>query len=303
MTPEHLPVEIGQRAVNGLMLEVAVAGAADGPLVVLLHGFPDLWQGWHCQLSTLVAAGYRVVMPNQRGYGYSDKPSDISAYDVDVLADDVVALASSEGRETFCLVGHDWGGIVAWRVACRHRQRVERLAILNAPHPGVFKSYLLRSPAQCLRSWYVAFFQLPWLPERLLSANGYALLFRAVKHTSLPGIFDESDRRTFIEGWSRPGALTAMLNYYRAIARRSERSLRDRVQPPALILHGCGDPAEEPGLAIASRAMCDDGHLIEYSQARHWLQRELADEINIQLLSFLRSAKPSNGPGKASTGT
>lgn len=288
MTPQTLPWQIDFREVNGVRLQVARAGERGRPLVILLHGFPDLWQGWHFQMSCLEAAGFRVVAPNQRGYGQSDKPRSIAAYDIDLLANDVLAIADSEDSPTFSVVGHDWGGIVAWWVAARYPARVSRLVTLNAPHPGVFKHYVLRSPSQMLRSWYVAFFQLPWLPEVALSAGGYELLFQCVKRTSLPGIFDQTDRQYLVDGWSSSKyALTSMLNYYRAIARRSAKSLQRRVCVPTRILFGKLDPTEEPGLARESLLQCDNGQLIWLERARHWIQREEADVVNQHLCQFL----------------
>ena len=289
MHPELLPVELTRRRVNGLTLEVAAAGPKDGPLVILLHGFPDLWQGWRLQIGPLVEAGFRVILPNQRGYGESDKPGRIGAYDLDELAKDVTALADSEERSTFRVVGHDWGGIVGWWVAACFPDRVESLAVLNAPHPGAFKRYAMRNPAQLLRSSYVGFFQLPWLPEVTLSASNYALLFWSLRVSSRPGTFDELDCRYLVKGWSQPGALRGMLHYYRAVARRPSRSLQRRITQPTLILFGTNDPAEEPGLAQASQAYCDDSRRIEVTEACHWPQREEPERVNAELLSFLMS--------------
>ena len=181
MTSTLLPATVEHRTVNRLQLECAVAGNPGQPLVILLHGFPDIWQTWRYQIGPLAAAGFRVLAPNQRGYGKSSRPCGIAAYDIDHLAQDVIALADLEGYSTFSLVGHDWGGIVAWWVAAMFPQRVARLAILNAPHPGAFCRYLLRRPTQLLRSWYVAFFQLPWLPEKMLSRNHFEPLIRSMR--------------------------------------------------------------------------------------------------------------------------
>jgi epoxide hydrolase 4 len=287
MTPNTLSYSETMRSVNGLRLQMAVTGEAGSPLVILLHGFPDLWQGWHFQIPVLENAGYRVIAPNQRGYGKSDKPSGVANYDLEHLANDILAIADSESAATFSLVGHDWGGIVAWWIAAKHSARVSRLVILNAPHPGTFQGYLIRNPRQILRSWYVGLFQLPWLPEALLSAAEYELLFQSVKRTSLPGIFDESDRRYLVAGWSEKDALTSMLNYYRAAARRSSASLQGRVSVPTLIQFGKYDPAEEPGLAEASLAECDNGRLIWLDRARHWIQREEADRATENICRFL----------------
>lgn len=287
MTPDELPYEERLLRVNGVELQVAAAGEPGRPLVVLLHGFPDLWQGWHLQIPALESAGFHVLAPNQRGYGRSEKPRGVAAYDIDRLAEDVIALAESEGYRTFHLVGHDWGGIVAWWTAARFPERVSRLAILNAPHPGVFRDYLFRSPTQILKSWYVGFFQIPWLPEAALSANDYATLFRSMQSTSEPGIFDDSDRRYLVAGWSQPGALTAMLNYYRALARRSPKSMKLRIAATTLVLWGTQDPTEEPGLAEASLQLCSDARLIRLDQARHWIQREEPELVNRELVQFL----------------
>lgn len=289
MTPEHLPYSEVYREVNGLRLQMAVAGEAGRPLVILLHGFPDLWQGWHLQIPALEAAGFRVVVPNQRGYGKSDKPRGIAAYDIDRLAEDVLGIADAESASTFHVVGHDWGGIVAWWVAAQYPDRVARLVVLNAPHPGIFHTYALRHPRQLLRSWYVAAFQLPWLPEKLLSAANYKLLFKSVQNTSLPGIFDDGDRRYLVAGWSEKHALTSMLNYYRAIARRSPRSLQKRMSVPTLIQFGKRDPTEEPGLAEASLQQCEHGELVWLERARHWIQREEPNEITENICVFLEA--------------
>lgn len=287
MTPLSLPYAVSRVPGSRVTLEVASAGDAGRPAVILLHGFPDLWQGWHFQIPVLAGRGFRVLAPNLRGYGQSDKPAGIASYDIDDLAGDVIALADGERLERFCLVGHDWGGIIAWWTAARFPERISRLVILNAPHPGIFHPYALTHPTQFLRSWYVGFFQLPLIPEALLAAGNFELLFQAVKRTSLPGIFDASDRRYLAAGWSQPGALTAMLNYYRAIARRSSRSLQAKVDVPTLVLFGAQDPAEEVGLARESVKLCRDARLEIFESARHWIQREEHERVTAALLRFL----------------
>jgi pimeloyl-ACP methyl ester carboxylesterase len=287
MTPEALPYTETIRDVNGVRLQMASAGEAGRPLVILLHGFPDLWQGWHFQIPKLVASGFRVIAPNLRGYGKSDKPVGISAYDLDFLANDVIGIADSENCAKFNIVGHDWGGVVAWWVAANYADRVSRSIVLNAPHPGVFKRYALRHPRQALRSWYAGFFQIPKLPEALLSAGDYELLFRSVKHTSQPGVFDESDRQYLVAGWSEKRALLSMLNYYRALVRRSSSTLQKRISTPTLIQFSKQDPALEPGLAEASLAECDDGRLIWLEGARHWIQREEHERVSENICRFL----------------
>lgn len=289
VTPDPLPFDLQLRSLPDLRMELATAGSPGAPVVILLHGFPDVWSGWHYQIPELAAAGFRVLAPNQRGYGKTDKPKGVAAYDIDQLAADVIALADSENASTFHLVGHDWGGLVAWWVAALFPERVRRLVILNAPHPGAFQGYLLRHPSQLCRSWYIGFFQCPWLPEAVLSARNYALLFRAVRSTSQPGVFDESDRRQFVSAWSQPGALTAMLNYYRAVVRRSPASLKRSVPLPTRILFGRQDPAEEPGLAEVSLRFCSQGSIRWIDEGAHWIQREAAETVTAEIIQTYSS--------------
>lgn len=291
MTPSDLPFQVTLRVLPGITLEVAQAGPFDGPLVILLHGFPDSWQTWHSQIAALTKSGFRVFAPNQRGYGRSEKPRGIKSYDIDKLAADVVDLATSDGYEKFHLVGHDWGGIVAFWIASKFPGKVKRLAVLNAPHPGVFKSYLISHPSQLLRSWYVGFFQIPVLPEWLLAAHDHALLFRGFEQTSRPGTFDRSDRRYLTIGWREKGALNAMLNYYRAIVRRSEDSLRLPVSVPTKILFGRHDPTEEPGLASASFDLCNNAEILWFEESRHWPHREEPDRMNNALVDFFSASE------------
>ncbi|WAJ27986.1 alpha/beta fold hydrolase [Antarcticirhabdus aurantiaca] len=281
------PLDIDHRQINlrGVRLHVAQAGPADGPPVLLLHGFPDFWIGWRSQIEALAGAGYRVVVPDQRGYNTSDKPKGIREYALPKLLDDVAALADALGHERFHLVGHDWGGIVAWAAGARMPDRLDTLVILNAPHPEALFPYAMRSPSQVLRSSYAAFFQFPILPEAVLSVRRCALLVRALERTSRPGTFPPEDIEAYRQAWERPGAIGAMLNWYRALRFRPRMS--ERIGVPTLVLWGLRDQALEPGLAEASLAFCDDGRLQTFPAATHWLQREEAAAVNAALLSFL----------------
>ena len=272
--------------VNGLELYAVEAGPEAGPLVILLHGFPEFSYGWRHQIAQLADAGFRVVVPDQRGYGRSDKPEGIDAYRIPVLAADVIGLAESCGHDRFHLVGHDWGGIVAWWLAARHPERVERLAIANAPHPDVVRPFLRRNPTQLLRSYYVALFQLPGLPERLLAAGDYLALRRALQGTSRPGTFTDEDLARYREAWSQPGSITAMLNWYRALVqRRTPRA--GRISAPTHIFWGRRDVALAPGLAEASLGMCDDGRITWFGDASHWVVQEEHRAVSTGLVSFL----------------
>jgi len=272
---------------NGITAEVVAVGPSHGPMLILLHGFPDVWQTWSNQIEPLVAAGFRVLIPNQRGYGRSSKPSPISDYHLDHLANDILALADSEGRQQFQLVGHDWGGIVAWHTGIVAPDRVTRLVVLNAPHPDVFWKYLLTHPTQLLKSWYVMFFQFDWLPEALLRAKSYERLAKSVKAAGPSRINDKPELLQLMDSWSQPGALRSMINYYRAPRIKSQKSLPRRLTMPTLILFSQNDPALETGLARVSEELCDDARLILFEHAQHWLHREKASEVTQKLLKFL----------------
>jgi len=276
------PLRFSTVPVNGIQLHVAEAGPPDGPLVILLHGFPEFWYGWRRQIPALAAAGFHVVAPDQRGYNLSSKPAWVVGYRTEALVSDVLALADHFGRQTFRLAGHDWGAFVAWSTALTAPRRVEKLAILNVPHPTVAYRALRTSPEQMLRSTYAAFFQLPRLPEAFLRRGGAAWMLRA---SSRPGTFTRADLTCYREAWSRRGALTAMLNWYRAALRYPFRPPMERVQPPTLILWGRHDTALRWQSALESLKLCEQGELIYYP-ASHWVQHEMAEQVSRELLGF-----------------
>lgn len=277
-----------RRRTNGITLHGIEAGPEGGPLVILLHGFPEYWWGWRYQIGPLADAGFRVVAPDQRGYNLSDKPEGRRAYDLDTLAADIVGLADALGRRTFSLVGHDWGGLAAWWTASRHPGRVERLVVLNAPHPQVAGAYMRSHPSQMLRSLYVGFFQLPFVPETMLSANGHRSLKDALRRTSRPGTFSDEDIAAYEKTWSQPGALTAMLNWYRALPFKPD--MKDAtVRPPTLVIWGSQDRFLEKGLAEASLALCEKGSIRWIENATHWVQHEEPETVSTALVAFLKA--------------
>jgi epoxide hydrolase 4 len=264
-------------------LYVVEAGPADGPVVILLHGFPEFWWGWRHQIGALARAGFRVVVPDQRGYAGSEKPGAINDYRLPRLGQDVIDLANTLGLNRFSLVGHDWGGIVGWWVAGRHPDRLNRLAILNAPHPATTGRVLRADPVQLLRSWYIAFFQLPGLPERLLVARNFSLLARALQSSSRPGTFGQQDIARYREAWAAEGAPTGMLAWYRALIRHSPGKI-GRIATPTALLWGTRDTALSVAFARESVALCDDGALMTFN-ASHWVQHEEAERVNAALLA------------------
>ena len=173
-------------SVNGTLLHVVMAGPEDGELVVLLHGFPEFWYGWRNQIDPLAEAGYRVLIPDQRGYNQSEKPKSLDAYSIDQLVGDINALIRWTGREQAYVIGHDWGAMVAWWLALLFPHRVKKLGILNVPHPKIFAKTIRSNPRQLFRSTYAMFFQIPWLPEALASLNDYRFFAQAIERSGPP---------------------------------------------------------------------------------------------------------------------
>jgi pimeloyl-ACP methyl ester carboxylesterase len=199
--------------VNGVRLHYATAG--QGKLIMFVHGFPEFWYEWKNQLAEF-ARDYQVVALDMRGYNLSSKPAEVDQYPVKYLVEDLRAFAVKLGHKKFILVAHDWGGAVAWAFAIAHPDYLEKLVIINAPHPGVFQRELRENPAQQKASHYMIMFR-STQAERILSANNYEALVQAVLGAGLQtGVFTEADKQAYLEAWSQPGALTGGLNYYRA---------------------------------------------------------------------------------------
>jgi len=278
-------------ATNGITLNVAEAGPEDGRLVILLHGFPEFWYGWKHQIGPLAEAGYRVMVPDQRGYNTSEKPRGVASYALGPLVDDLVGLVDAAGREQATVIGHDWGGIVAWGAIARHPGRFDRAVILNAPHPDAMRRELRTNPRQMLRSWYAFGFQIPWLPEKMLSRNDFRPLVDGMAHSSRPGTFGPEDFERYKEAWSEPGALTAMIAWYRAGFRHPPPPEPDPVvRVPTLILWGRKDPFIGEGVARSSYALCRDARLEWIDEATHWVHHEEPERVNAAILGFLGGA-------------
>jgi pimeloyl-ACP methyl ester carboxylesterase len=274
---------------NGICLHVVQAGPQDGPLVVLLHGFPEFWYGWRRQIGSLADAGYRVVAPDQRGYNLSDVPKAVSAYRMDELVRDVIGLLDALGRADCYLAGHDWGAAVAWATAMRHSERVKKLAILNVPHPAVMLDFLRKRPGQMLKSWYIGFFQIPGLPEWLLSRNDYARGARALRGSSRPGAFSEEELAEYKLAWKNSGGFTGMINWYRALGRYRPGFQIDACLPmPVRILWGKKDAFLSHEMAHSSAGFCEQAEVTLFEDATHWVQHEEPEAVNAALLGFFK---------------
>jgi len=202
-----------------------------------------------------------------------------------------LGLIDAAGRDTASVIGHDWGAAVAWHLAEHHQERIERAAILNVPHPAVMMRHLRRNPKQMLRSWYIAFVQLPWLPERLATLKQGKLMEKALRATSRPGTFSDEDLDHYRQAWSQPGALTGMLNWYRAAARHpASAKASKKIATPTLLIWGAQDTALGREMAQPSIELCEQGRLEFIEEATHWVQHEEPHRVNKLLLNFLRSS-------------
>lgn len=278
---------------GNLQFHVITAGPEDGEPLLLLHGFPEFWYGWRKQIPYFADQGYRVIVPDQRGYNLSDKPADVSSYNIDLLATDVRNLLDTFAIEKVNLVGHDWGALVAWWTAILYPDRLKKLGILNVPHPVAGADVIRNSPAQLLRSGYIFFFNLPIIPENVLAFNNFDALIRALKESSTEGAFTEGDFEQYRLAWSQRDALSSMLNWYRALLRSSlnnqwEQARDLRISTPTLMLWGEQDVALGKELAQPSIEMCDDGELVFFPKASHWVQHDDPQGVNRLLHDFLQ---------------
>jgi epoxide hydrolase 4 len=265
--------------------------AGDGPLVVLLHGFPEFWFGWRLQIAPLAAAGFRVVAPDMRGYNLSSRPAGVAAYDINRLAADVRGLVKNLGAEPALLVGHDWGGSVAWATAMNHPEVVDRLAILNAAHPRRL-SQGLHHPGQLRKSWYFFFFDLPDLPESVVHADHWKF-FRHFLRDAHPAYTPEEIER-YVEAWSQPGAATGMINYYRSSVRQSQKRAEAQLRPisaPTLVIWGERDRYLGPDLAEPDHDDVPNLDRVErLSDASHWVHHDEPQRVNQLLVDFFAPA-------------
>ena len=272
---------------NGAVeLHAVAAGPSDGPVVILLHGFPEFWYSWHHQIEPLASADFRVIVPDQRGYNLSSKPRGAASYAMPHLVSDVIAIADQLGAEKFSLAGHDWGAAVAWSTAILYPDRVAKLLIVNVPHPSVMLRYLRTNLRQLRRSWYMFLLQLPWLPEFVFSAFDFRFGVRALLNSSRPNTFSPDDLALYRAAWSQPGALTGSMNWYRATARHRARFPDPKVHVPTRILWGEQDAFLLTAMAHDSLRYCDNAELHTFANATHWLQHEEPARVSELLIHF-----------------
>lgn len=271
---------------NGIRFHYAEQG--EGPLVLLLHGFPECWYSWRLQLPVLAEAGYHAIAPDLRGYNLSDKPT--SGYDAATLAQDVEAIGHAFGAERAHVVGHDWGGAVAWYVGALQPAFVQSLVVMNAPHPAAFAQYARRTPGQMLKSSYMFFFQIPALPEWLLTRRRARMVADGFRRAAVRrDAFTEADLEVYREAFLRPGAARRAIDYYRRAVRQGSRALPGRVEAPTLVLWGRGDPVLNEAMNERLGEWVPNLTYRTIPDCGHWTQQERPDVVNQELVAWLVS--------------
>ncbi len=264
--------------------------AGQGPLVILLHGFPEFWYSWRQLMPALAEAGYHAVAPDLRGYNLSGKPHGVESYAIDTLADDIAALIEHAGERRAHVVGHDWGGAVAWHLAMRHRELIDRLIVLNAPHPRAFAREL-RMPRQLWLSRYMFLFQFPKVPEAFIARNDFAAVRRILREDPVtPDAFTEEDIDRYIAALARPWALTSALNYYRAAARfrpRHPPGYSSRIEAPTLLIWGDQDSYLDRQLSEGLDRWVPNLTVEHLPNASHWVMADASEEVERLVVNFL----------------
>ena len=286
----------GYANVNGIRLHYAETGSGDN-LVLLLHGFPEFWYSWRNQLNAL-GEDFHVVAPDLRGFNLSDKPCNVDDYKIDRVVGDVIGLMDHFAVRQAAIVGHDWGGGIAWAVALKHPDRVSKLAVMQVPPAAVWRANM--TTKQLLRSWYMFFFQIPRFPEWLLRQKNFEAIEKSFTENVIrKNTFSPSDIELYKEAARQPGALTGAINYYRANVMDRLRAKKEstsspsssvRVKVPTLFIFAEQDFAILPETVRGIEKYIDAYYReVRIPDSGHWVQNEAADEVNIALLDFLKS--------------
>jgi len=279
--------EFGYAQIGGVRLHYAKAGEGER-LVILLHGFPEFWYSWRHQLAAL-SDEYTVVAPDLRGYNLSDKPTKVSDYELDKIADDVIGLIHHFGREKAAVIGHDFGASAAWALAMKHPEYLWKLGALQVPPIAVWRKN--QTWRQFLVSWYMFFFQIPLVPEHLLKLNDFALLENALKNsTAEKDFFTDEDIAKYKKTWREPFALTAMLNYYRAnvLKRFFTKPVETKIKVPTVFIYGEQDTAVLPETVRGVGEMIDAPfEEFRIPTSAHWVQQEASEAVTEILREFL----------------
>jgi len=276
--------------ISDITLHVAFAGPDDGKPLIFLHGFPDFWFGWRHQIEFFANLGYRVIAPDLRGYNKSDKPKGVNNYKISLLAQDILDLQRALGLKDSILIGHDWGGAIAWSIAANFSETFSQFIILNVPHPSVLLKAIKSNPHQIKKSWYIFFFQIPKLPQTIIG-NRFAakILQEIIKRGASAKAFNNETLKRYRKSWQMPGAAVSMINYYKAALRYSDPITKgSKITKPLLLLWGMKDIAFINDLAHESLEYCTEAKLELFEDNGHWVHCEIPEIVNKKIEEFIK---------------
>ncbi len=274
---------------NGIILHYVTEGT--GKLMLMLHGFPEFWYSWRHQIREF-SSDYQVVAVDLRGYNESDKPEDVQAYKIEEFIKDIQGVIKGLGYENCVLVSHDWGGAIAWCFAYAYPEMVEKLIVMNIPHPAKFREGISSNPQQLLRSWYIFLFQIPWLPEIILQSNNYQAIADAFSKMAIDKTaFSQEDLEAYKQAAAKPGALTAMVNYYRNIFPGFLTNQQEwgKLEIPTLMIWGENDTALGKELTYDTQSYVKNFQIKYIPNCSHWVQQEQPRLVNQYMREFLIS--------------
>lgn len=279
-----ITLEKRQVPVNDISLNVVFAGPKDGKPVVLLHGYPEFWYAWRGPMAELAKSGFRVIVPDQRGFNDSDKPAQTKSYRLDTLAGDIAELIAALGYEEVYLSGHDFGGLVAWWTLILHPEKITKFVVFNKPHPKT----LLNDDGEKERiSWYRTFLRIPWIPGYVGRLANWFLLVKNLKKTSLPGTFTNEQIPYFQSAWDNNGAINSMGAWYRANA-NFDMNVDYTISVPGLFVLALNDAYSSKAKALESMQYLENSRLIELKEGTHWLIQEKPDVVGNILIDFFQ---------------
>ncbi len=265
------------------------AGNPENKTLMFLHGFPEFWYSWRKQIEYF-SQNYHVIAPDMRGYNKSPKPQKVKDYMITEIAGDIIRLTRFLNKEKINIIGHDWGAAITWHLALMQSDLFSKAVVLNVPHPLVFKKTVFSNPRQFLKSWYMFYFQIPYLPLWSMRRNRYHSLGQQLQKTSLEGSFSESDLEKYKEAWARENALKYMIMWYKAAVRNTRQAnlyQGKQVDIPLKIIWGKNDVALTPKMAKDSLDYCMDGNLTYLENATHWVHQDCPEEVNQLIEKFI----------------
>ncbi len=268
------------------------AGDVDNETIIFLHGFPEFWYAWRKQVSYF-SDKYHVVAPDLRGYNKSLKPKRVKNYKIDLIAKDVIAIIEDLGKEKVILAGHDWGAAIAWHIALLYGERLSKVVVLNVPHPFVFRRTLMTNLKQLSKSWYIFFFQIPFLPTWYLGRNNFSRCAKMLVESSQEGSFTEADLEQYKVAWANGNSMNCMVMWYKAMMRypmQMDQYKQKKVNIPIKIIWGKNDIALVPKMAEESLAYCKQGKLTYLEEATHWVQHDEPEKVNQLIEEFILTA-------------